>query len=332
MEAEKRDDAIASQIAVPSEQAWQDLAKAILRKCHGPLTVIGAGMPRLNAILNERRPEMRLLDMSDVLAGQAPFPSEDRRRTVIVADTLEDLDEAQRQALMTLVWAKVGEKGRVILCVPNADAAGGAKGAGGFSRRALKRMMAPLGRPNTLDMQPFYWLVMYADQGREARPHINRRYAVTAALCHGRVLELGSGRGHLCAAVAERGGDVLGIEISKAKVDAARRLYPELTFQAGDILSLTVDDPAFDTVVMVEVLEHVDKETGGRMLDTAWHCVAPGGRLVIGVPNEDRIPHANHVRTFTAKSLARDLSSYGAHRLVAEQPYKWLLMYVDRSD
>jgi hypothetical protein len=67
------------------------------------------------------------------------------------------------------------------------------------------------------------------------------------------------------------------------------------------------------------------------MLDRAFSLVAPGGRLIVTVPNEDSIPHPNHVQHFDRAALEALLRPYGDAVLCVEQPYKWLLAWVARS-
>jgi hypothetical protein len=43
------------------------------------------------------------------------------------------------------------------------------------------------------------------------------------------------------------------------------------------------------------------------------------------------VPHPNHVREFDRAELVGLLERFGPPRLVTEQPYRYLLMYVDRA-
>ncbi len=97
-----------------------------------------------------------------------------------------------------------------------------------------------------------------------------------------------------------------------------------------DILELPAAQ-RYDTVILAEVLEHVPEDVGARMLTKAWELVARRGRLVVSVPNEDCVRHANHLREFTQGDLAGLLEPFGHPRIVTDQPFKWLLMYVDRG-
>jgi len=122
----------------------------------------------------------------------------------------------------------------------------------------------------------------------------------------------------------------MGIDLNREKIQAARNYYPEITFRKSDIRDLGADDEAFDTVVIAEVLEHVEEESGAAMLATAWRLLKPGGRLVVSVPNENYVPHANHVREFTRSSLRDLLKHLGKPRTITTQHLKWLMMVVEK--
>lgn len=74
-----------------------------------------------------------------------------------------------------------------------------------------------------------------------------------------RVLDVGCGSGAVSHAMAVRGAAVVGIDLSEASIEAARRRYrhPGLTFVVGDV---TRDLPGdtFDVVVASNILEHLE--------------------------------------------------------------------------
>lgn len=78
-----------------------------------------------------------------------------------------------------------------------------------------------------------------------------------------RVLDIGSGRGYLANEMAKSGASVTGIELSKKNVDISNKLYKHenLKFVLGDAWKDLSSDE-FDTVVMSNVLEHIDDRIG----------------------------------------------------------------------
>lgn len=250
-------------------------------------------------------------------------------RTIVLLEVLP-ADQSEAVALLEFAWARVKPGGRLVVVVPHrlaVDAADARK------RRELQRLLEGLGRPKLSTEQPYRWLIMHVKKPKPDEPlvpvAVERRYQVIAGLCRGRVLEVGCGPGHLAAAVAERGLPVVGVDINTPKIQAAARRYPHITFVQGDAATVDVGTRAFHTAVIAEVLEHVDVDTGNRILERATRALDAGGRLIVSVPNEKCIPHPNHIRTFAPHSLRALLRPFGKPEMVTDQPYKWLLMYVD---
>lgn len=69
------------------------------------------------------------------------------------------------------------------------------------------------------------------------------------------VLEIGCGSGNLLAALNPGRG--LGIDISPKMIEAAKRNFPHLQFEVGDLEDLQIEEK-FDYVVLVETIGHVD--------------------------------------------------------------------------
>jgi len=216
--------------------------------------------------------------------------------------------------------------------VPNGTSQGYARR---FSRRSLRHELRRLGRPELVTDQPYRWLVMIVRKpGGGGPPVLSRtnrlRARVTVKLCQGSVIDLGCGEGHLAGLLAENGHSVTGIDKNKEKIRIAALLYPQATFIAGDIRSADLPEAAFDTALLAEVLEHLTEEAAREAVESAMRFLKPGGRLVVSVPNEDCVPHRNHLQEFDRRSLRMFLEPYGQTKLVTEQPYKWLLMVVEK--
>ncbi len=138
-----------------------------------------------------------------------------------------------------------------------------------------------------------------------------------------KVLDIGSGRGFLSHEMARAGAQVTGIELSKKNIDISNKLYknPNLTFIHGDALK---DLPSghFDTAVMSNVLEHIDKRV--EFLKRVQALAHPK-RWLIRVPCFDRdwiVPMARelgvdsrldetHFTEFTRESFEREMGEAG---------------------
>lgn len=98
----------------------------------------------------------------------------------------------------------------------------------------------------------------------------------------GPVLDIGCGGGSFLHAIEKQGHTVYGSDISQKAARTALTQYgipatcaslPHLPFRAG----------SFSVVTMFHVLEHLADPMAA--LEAAWHLLAPGGRVVVQVPN-----------------------------------------------
>lgn len=123
-----------------------------------------------------------------------------------------------------------------------------------------------------------------------------------------RVLDAGCGTGALACELAERGADVLGVDISPQLVNIAQKRMPartkgRLTFQAGDMLEPRLG--SFDYIVAMDSLIYYSAEDIGKILDnigprlneTMAFTVAPRTPLLMAMwrvgklfPRSDRSP------------------------------------------
>ena len=304
----------------------RDLARALARRCKGRTELWGRGVEELADLLRDAGVELVAVREAPPLplAGQPP-------RTILLARCLELLDEAGAAELAAAAWERLAPAGRLVACVGHEDHAGDPAARLELDRRGVKKLLRPLGRARLAKDQPYCWLVAVLERGAGADRGERRRAGVIASLCRGRVLELGSGWGTISAAAAARGLEVLGLELDEAKAAAARERHPAVRFEAGDLFAASAEALGrFDTVVLSEVIEHFEPERGERALEVAWALVAPGGRLIVSVPNEDLVPHDNHLTEFSARSLKKLLRRFGPPRLADRQPLAWLLAWVER--
>lgn len=98
-------------------------------------------------------------------------------------------------------------------------------------------------------------------------------------------LEIGSGLGRICVALADHFDHVVGVDISQEMIDQARGLvdHPRVEFRLGDGVRLpAVADGSVDFVTSFTVLQHLPRRrlvTG--YLQEAARVVAPGGVIAV---------------------------------------------------
>ncbi len=96
-----------------------------------------------------------------------------------------------------------------------------------------------------------------------------------------RVLEVGSGPGHIADGLTQGGSIVTGIDFSAQMIEVAKRRYPQTTFQQADAEQLPFDEGTFDAVVSSFVVHHLARP------DVAFgemnRVLKPGGRVAFTV-------------------------------------------------
>jgi SAM-dependent methyltransferase len=140
-----------------------------------------------------------------------------------------------------------------------------------------------------------------------------------------RVLDLGCGAGRFVRALGDAGADPVGVEISEAALERARRNAPgaDLRLLEPDG-SVPLEHGSVDLVWCSEVLEHV-ADTAHLLLE-ARRVLKPSGRLLVTVPFHGRVqaavigltrfdrhfdPLGQHLRFFARASLERTLTDTG---------------------
>src|SRR3954447_25782439 len=96
-----------------------------------------------------------------------------------------------------------------------------------------------------------------------------------------RVLDVGCGRGDLCAAAAARGARPLGVDLAEGMIDAAREAHPALEFRRGDAEHLPLERATFDAALAACVVNHLPHaERGAAELR---RVLVPGGRVAVAM-------------------------------------------------
>jgi SAM-dependent methyltransferase len=103
--------------------------------------------------------------------------------------------------------------------------------------------------------------------------------AAVSAGC--RVLDLGTGPGLVAAAVRDREGVPIGIDLAESMVSEARRRYPDIEFREANAESLPFADGEFDAVVSNFVVHHLARPD--RVLGEARRVVRNGGKMAFTV-------------------------------------------------
>jgi len=119
-------------------------------------------------------------------------------------------------------------------------------------------------------------------------------------------LDVGCGSGAALGVARALGWQVAGIEMDEAAAEKARRFAEEIYI--GDALSAPFPPGRFDLVTAMHVVEHVPDPV--RLVRRMVDWLAPGGLLIIEVPNADGLGARLFGRAWSGLELPRHLSHF----------------------
>jgi SAM-dependent methyltransferase len=145
----------------------------------------------------------------------------------------------------------------------------------------------------------------------------------------GSMLDLGCGFGFLALRAARAGHPTTASDVSpgttRLLAAVAPRLEVSLTTVTADAERQPGGDRSVDTVVALQVLQHLDATRGGRVLASALRLARR--RVVVAVPLEPEAEETyGHVRTVTLADLHRWGASAGCRYDVHEHHAGWLVL------
>lgn len=208
--------------------------------------------------------------------------------------------------------------------------------------------------PTPEEIAAFYPAAYYGDTGRKFKRYVewavrfvaerHVRFLARRVPPGGRVLDVGCGRGTLLAALADRGLEVHGVEVSSA---AANGADPRASIRIADgLVEAAYPENHFDLVILWHVLEHLRDPRG--VLEEARRILRPGGDVVIAVPNFSswqarwsgpawfHLDPPRHVYHFPVEALRTLLDSCGFarrsehHFSLRQNPFGWVQSWLNR--
>ena len=122
----------------------------------------------------------------------------------------------------------------------------------------------------------------------------------------GKILEIGTSTGFVLDYV----GGGTGIDIDTLRLEYAKLKYPRSQFVNGDASSMSFTNSEFDTVMIPDILEHVEQVHAKKIVDEASRV---GKRLLITVPNagkknydKDLVENPEH-KWFPTKAIMQEM-------------------------
>lgn len=122
----------------------------------------------------------------------------------------------------------------------------------------------------------------------------------------GRYLDVGCGSGGALGVAQALGWQVSGVEMDAAAAAKARRFTARL--HVGDLQAAPFANGEFDVISAYHVLEHVPDPVGAVRRMLGW--LAPGGLLVVEVPNAGGLGARLFGRAWSGLELPRHLSHF----------------------
>jgi 2-polyprenyl-3-methyl-5-hydroxy-6-metoxy-1,4-benzoquinol methylase len=106
----------------------------------------------------------------------------------------------------------------------------------------------------------------------------------------GLTLDCGCARGLWSKELKQRGLDVVGLDLSRRRLKMSRREGNNTDVICGSATSLPFRQNCFDSVLFLEIVEHMDQTGQNESLKEIEHVLKPGGNVVVTTPNK-RIYH-----------------------------------------
>lgn len=145
-------------------------------------------------------------------------------------------------------------------------------------------------------------------RGRDLR--YRALFDVLRRSCHGEVLDVGGGT--FVRTAIEHGVTFDRWTVIEPSADDLPRIDdPRVRAQVGDGCALDLPDASYDTVLSIQVLEHVFEPI--RMFEELARVTRPGGTLVVMAPQTANIHHApHHYQNLTRYWLEQAAARVGA--------------------
>lgn len=134
-----------------------------------------------------------------------------------------------------------------------------------------------------------------------------------------RLLDVGCGAGRFLKAAMQKwpgepSVELWGVDFSQAAIDRARTVLPAATLRCAPADALGLPDAHFDAVASLQTLEHVPEPE--KALSEVVRVLAPGGTLMVSVPDAATDTASCHVNFWTLDEFRAFLRPHGTVQVV----------------
>lgn len=146
----------------------------------------------------------------------------------------------------------------------------------------------------------------------------------------GPILDLGAGLGYFVEAATRWGFPCMGLEGSPDAVAMARERLPEIALQQHPLSEpLPYPGASVQTVLLNQVIEHLEPEIGLKVIAECFRVLKPGGLVVIESPGKyneyERTADPTHLHLYAPTELSNALATAGFVRISSNnQPLDFL--------
>lgn len=135
-----------------------------------------------------------------------------------------------------------------------------------------------------------------------------------------KILNIGAGSGQLEKIATQKIREAIswiGTDFTQMTLNRLKEKYPKFTFVKTGIIPLPFAENTFDTVCLLEVLEHIQPQKNFAVLKEIYRVTKTGGTVIISVPIneglEQMMPNNpnSHVRVYSKELLSFELTVSG---------------------
>ncbi len=147
-----------------------------------------------------------------------------------------------------------------------------------------------------------------------------------------RVLEIGCGRGELCAALSPHVRSIIGIDYSEAAIELCQETYKgkfnNLNFVVADAKELPLPDDSFDLIICTEVLEHLHQWELEKMMNEIVRVLDNNGRFAAQTEPNKMFRYVSSIWSFLPRFLNAIRKRKKIHLLI-ERPKGHIQFHVN---
>jgi ubiquinone/menaquinone biosynthesis C-methylase UbiE len=147
------------------------------------------------------------------------------------------------------------------------------------------------------------------------------------------VLEIGCGRGELCAALTHHVHDIIGIDYSESVIELCKDTYrrskfENLDFMVADAKSLPFPENSFDLIICTEVLEHLHQWELEKMMNEIVRVLGNNGHFAAQTEPNKMFRYVSSIWSFLPRLLYAIIKDTQIH-LLDERPIGHVKFHVN---